>query len=139
MWLSATTSISSDIEGLRGGPRIPGAGADARNDRVAECRVLPAPYRVPQAAHQRLVEVDVVQREQARGQTLACAEQVPEIGAGPGAACDAFALGIERPGVALVLESLDVQRALPGEELPVARVARRHHAVEEIDAGAGEC
>src|SRR6187399_2059920 len=57
-----------------------------------------------------------------------------QIGAGMPAADRTDAIRIGRPGIRRVPGVLDRKRPVSGEELPIARIARRKYAVEQIDA-----
>ena len=58
-----------------------------------------------------------------------------QIGTGKLAAGVAAATGVERAGIELVAGVLDLDVAEAREQVAVAGVARRHHAVEHVDAG----
>ena len=90
--------------------------------------------RRAQRPHQLLVVVQVVQRVQARAEDLVRFLQVVEIGAREMAAGVAGALRVERARVVAMARIADLEIAVAGEEPAVTRVARRQHAVEEVDA-----
>src|SRR5688572_20434560 len=79
------------------------------------------------------VEVEVVQRVQARAQDLVGPVQVVQVGPREVAARMAAAGGIERTGVVAVPRVLDLHVAESGEEPAVPRVAGRHDAVEHVE------
>src|SRR5690606_14396797 len=80
------------------------------------------------------VKVQIMHRVQCRGAHFPGKEQVAQVGAGVTAAGRAAALGVGRQRVARVLCVPDHDRTAAREQLAVARVARREHAVEHIDA-----
>ena len=82
-----------------------------------------------------MIEIHVVNRIQPQGQELFRHEQVPEVRSGEGPARITAAIGVERPRVLPVLGVLDHQPALRGEQTPVARVAGRHDAIEQVHPG----
>src|SRR5207245_1704361 len=79
-------------------------------------------------------ERQVVEREQSMREELAGHEEVPEVGAREAAARVALAIGVERGAVARVPSLFERDGAVDREGLAVARVARREHAVEYVDA-----
>ncbi len=88
-----------------------------------------------QFAHQHLVVVQVVDRVELRTENLADAVQMMQVGAREIAAGIARAGFVERARIVLVLRVLDLDVAEARKQVAVARVARRHHAVEHVDAG----
>src|SRR6185436_16233887 len=87
-----------------------------------------------QAAHQLEVIVQVVDGIESRTQDFIASIEVTQVGTGEIPAGVAGARRVEGTGVRLVGGIADVDHALRGEQVPVARVARRHHAVEHVDA-----
>ena len=85
-------------------------------------------------AHQLLVVMQVVDGIEARTEYLVEAVQMVQVGAGEVAAGVAGALLVQRTHVHPVLRILDLDVAEAGEQHAVARIARRHHAVEHVDA-----
>src|SRR5581483_4265832 len=80
------------------------------------------------------VEADVVQRAERRIKDLAARVKVPQISPRI-APTDRTPTGfVGRARVVFVARVLDVQATLAGEELTIARIARRHDAIEHIDA-----
>ena len=75
-----------------------------------------------------------MQRVKGTRRHLAGQVEMPEIGTRMVAAGVAPARPIEGSIVLGIAGVLDVDAALAGEQLPVARVARRHDAVEHVDA-----
>src|SRR3954447_3073480 len=80
------------------------------------------------------VKVQVMQRVKGRRVHLPGHEEVPEIRARVMPARVAVAGRIDRSSVLGVARIGDVEPPLACEQLAVPRVARRQHAVEEIDA-----
>src|SRR4249919_1049058 len=101
---------------------------------VAEGPKGSPPDRRPHVRHQRFVVPQVVQCAEDRRQHLVAAIQVPQVRAAVAVAAGvATAPFLDRTQVRPVLCVADADDARPGEEVPVARVARRHHAVEHVD------
>jgi hypothetical protein len=75
-----------------------------------------------------------MQRVKGRGVHFAGHEKMPQIGAGEGPAGVAAADWIRRAVVLGIARIPDVEPTFAGEELTVPRVARRQHAIEQIDA-----
>src|SRR5207244_5409738 len=72
---------------------------------------------------------------QARAEDLVRFLQVVEVRAGETPAGIARALFIERAGSVAMARVADLEIAVAREEPAVPRIARRQHAIEEIDAG----
>ena len=101
----------------------------------AEVLVAPRLDRGARSLHEALVEVHVVDRGEDRAQHLVGGEQVMQVGAREAAgAGGAVAARIDRVGVAAVLAIREPQPAARGEDARRARVARRNHAIEQVDA-----
>ena len=75
------------------------------------------------ALHQVIVEVQVVHDSQAHAQQLVRFLQMADIRAGEIAADRAVTVRVDGRLVALVFQVLDIDDAVPGEQMPVARVA----------------
>ena len=88
------------------------------------------------APRQVEVVLQVVHGRQAVVEQLLGVKEVREVGAAVPRAAFARAAVLDGARVVAVLRVGDVDAAGAHEELPVARVARRHHAVEHVDAGA---
>src|SRR5574343_272230 len=84
--------------------------------------------------HDDLIEMQVVDGVQHAAQDFAAAEQVVEVGTAERGAGVARTRRVERAGVGLVAGVLDLDIAEAGEQVAVAGVAGRHHAVEHVDA-----
>ena len=82
--------------------------------------------------HQPVIEIQVVQHAQPHAQKLARLEQMADIRARIAAAGRTVAVGVNGAVVVKIFAVVQVQKADRGEQVPVPRVARRHHAVEEI-------
>ena len=90
--------------------------------------------RAAQAAHDVLVVMHVVPCQQHGTKNLLAADQVVQIGAAMVAAGGAGTVFVDRPGIIAVPRVAQVEFAAPGEGLRRAPGARRHHAVEHVDA-----
>src|SRR6185436_12665116 len=90
-------------------------------------------YSLPNPPHGVKVKVEVVQRVEGGGGHLAGDEKVPEVGSRKMPAGVARALRIGRRDIFGVPRVLDDERPAAREELAVSRVARREHAVEQVD------
>ena len=77
--------------------------------------------------HQVIVEVQVVHDSQAHAQQLVRLLQMADIRAGEIAADRAVTVRVDGRLVALVFQVLDIDDAVPGEQMPVARVAAEAH------------
>src|SRR6185436_15007490 len=80
------------------------------------------------------IEGQIVQRQEAVDQELARREQVAQIGPGEEPAGLATAFGVERCSVAGEPRIADGDGPIMGERLAIARIARRHDAVEHVHA-----
>ena len=69
---------------------------------------------------------------EARAQDLPAPVEMVQVGAGEARAGGASAAGLDRPDVVAVAAVADAQHPVPDEEVAVARVAGREHAVEEV-------
>ena len=87
-----------------------------------------------QALHQVLVETQIVHGHQAGAENFIAAIEVLQVGAGIILAGSAITIGIKRARVLLVAGVSDFQHTPAGEEITVAGVAGRHHAVEHVYA-----
>src|SRR5450759_52851 len=83
--------------------------------------------------HQLLVVMQVVDGVEARAEYLVEAVQMVQVSTGEVAAGVAGAQPVQRAPVKPVLRDLDLDVAKPGEQHAIARIARRHHAVEHVD------
>src|SRR6266513_3714211 len=90
--------------------------------------------RRAQLAHQLLVVVEVVKRVEPGAQNLVRLLQVMEVGAREMPAGVAGAALVQGGGVVTVARVADLDVAAAREQPAVARVARRQHAVEHVDA-----
>ena len=92
--------------------------------------------RSPRASpHEAQVEGEVVQGQEPVAEELARHEEVAQVGAREAAARLAGALGVERRAVARGSGRCSMLSGPSGvKACPLRRVARRQHAVEEIDA-----
>src|SRR3989442_5295966 len=105
-------------------------------------REKPSPEGVERAADDRLahrrheaeVEAHVVQREQPVREQLLRHEEMAEIRAREGATRVTVTDGVERAALTDPLRLFDRHRSARRERLSVARIARRQHAVEHVDA-----
>src|SRR5687768_11688451 len=93
----------------------------------------PKRYSVPDSPHGVKVKAEIMQRVKGARAHLAGHEDVPEISARVGAARVAAAGRIEGAIVLGVAGVADVDPPFAREELAVAGVARRQHAVEHVD------
>lgn len=84
--------------------------------------------------HQLIIEIQIMHHSQPQSQRLIGLEQVIEVGARIAAADIAAAGRVYRLFIKLIALVFDVENALLGEQMPVAAIARRHDAVEQIDA-----
>src|SRR5580700_2219006 len=84
--------------------------------------------------HQVLVVIEIDDRQQRAAERLAGTEQVMQIGAGKVARGWAAALRVERPRILGMVRVLDVDRTEARERQSVTAVARRHDAIEHVDA-----
>src|SRR6478735_280557 len=119
----------------RGPPVRPALSRKAAQRFRLECLEHPRFDGLSRPAHQAAVETQVVNAEQPMREDLASHVQMAQVGATV-ATCarDAVAGLVEWSRVVLVARVLDHDLARLGEDLTVSRVARRHHAVEQIDA-----
>ena len=78
--------------------------------------------------------MDVVEGEKHRGGEILKNEEIPDVGAAVTAADRAVAGGVERTQVLFEALVLDHDLAFRGVGVPHAPVARREHAVEEVDS-----
>src|SRR6185295_4296510 len=92
-----------------------------------------------QPAHELEVVMQVVDGVEARAEDLVAAIEMAQVGAREIATGVAGAGRIERPRVGVVGGVADVHHALRGEQVTVARMARRHHAVEHVDTAQHGC
>src|ERR1035438_173793 len=106
-------------------------GAELHGEGVEATLFEPGPH----LPHQLDIEMQVVQARQHRRQHLAAAVEVMQVGARETRAGWAGASRIERRFVFLVAGVADAQVAEAGEQVPVPGVARRHDAIEHVDAG----
>src|SRR5580658_10788149 len=98
-------------------------------------RPLPRLDRRACFAHQRIDEIHVVMREQARPEHLLAAEEMGEIRAREGRAGVAVAARIDRREIAREGGIEEVELAVVSHRASVASTARRVDAVEEIQPG----
>lgn len=82
---------------------------------LLKCAVI---QRFTNPLHQMIVEIQVVHNSQAHAQHLIGLLQMAYVGAGKVAADRAIAMRIDGRFVALVLQVLDVNDAVPGEQWP---------------------
>ena len=108
---------------------LPTAHCTVRGTR-RRCR-CPAP---PGFDHEVVVKPQVVLHKQTLRQHFTRLEQMAHIGAGEPPAGRALASLFNRAVIGLVFGVVDVQDSVPSEQMPMARIARRHDAVEEIHA-----
>ena len=80
----------------------------------------------------RIIAID---ERKPRAQRLAGVHQVPQIGPAVLRAGRTVAVGIGRERVVAEARLTNRQHAFAGEQVAVARIARRNHAVEEVDSG----
>src|SRR3974390_1859201 len=98
--------------------------------------LLEAALRDRQAdlTHQLQVKMHVVHGRQSHAQDFVAAVQMTQVGArGPPAGLTT-AGRVDRPGIALMDGITDIDRSGRGEQVSVARMSCRHHAVEHIHA-----
>src|SRR6516225_5920935 len=90
--------------------------------------------RRPQRAHEAHVEVQVMDRVEARAEDLVAAVEMPQVGAAEVATGVAVAGGIQRAEIVAVSTVTDVDDAGGGEQVAVTGMPCRHDAVEHVDA-----
>src|SRR5688572_11187531 len=100
----------------------------------AECLEAAFEDRHTHVGQESQIEGQIVQRQQAVHEKLARREQVAQIRPREEPARLAAALGVERCCVAGEPRVADRDGPIPGERLAVARIARRHDAVEHVHA-----
>src|SRR6187402_486895 len=91
-------------------------------------------YSVPDPLHRVKVKGQIMQRVKGARHRLARHVDVAEVRAAVVRAGVAAAPRIGRRGVVSITGIADIEPALAGEQLTVARISRRHHAVEHVDA-----
>src|SRR6185312_9556043 len=99
-------------------------------------RERPAGDQLPCPAPEAQVVLEVVDRGQPIVEELLGVKEMRQVRPAIARAAGAGAPGLDRLVLVAVAGVADVQPPRLGEELAVARVARRHHAVEHVDAGA---
>lgn len=77
------------------------------------------------ALHQFVVKIQIVHDGKPHGQHFFCFEQMAQVRAGIAAADRAVTGRVDGLHIALVFRVFQIDGALPGEELRVARIARR--------------
>src|SRR6185436_15963601 len=86
--------------------------------------------------HQGQILVEIMNGAEARGQNLAALVEVSQISAAVVAACVTRTGRVERRGIGLIARVADLQHAGRREQMTVARMPRRHDAVEHVHAAA---
>ena len=106
-----------------------------REHLLGERRVAPLVDRASRVDHERVVVVQIVEREEPRAERLAAFEQVMQIGARMARARGARARRVERVVARRVGAARDPHAPRRRERRPLPREVRRQHAVENVDAG----
>src|SRR5690625_1556336 len=99
-----------------------------------EGREPPAPDGVPQPRHQLLIIMQIMPGQQHRGDDLAGAEDMMQIGAAIAPAARTGAILVQRARIVAMAGIPDIDGPPPREGLPRAAASRRQHAVEHVDA-----
>src|SRR4051812_12120171 len=89
---------------------------------------------LPDSRHGVKVEADVVQRTERRIKNLVAHVQMPQIGPRIALADRTATCLVGRARVSFITCVLDIDAPLAGKELAVASIARRHDAIEHINA-----
>ena len=89
--------------------------------------------RLTDALHQVVVKIQVVHNGQTHPQQLVRFLQMADVRAGEVAADRAIAVRVNGRLVALIFQVLDVDDAVPGEQVAVAGVTAGHNAVEQVN------
>ena len=90
--------------------------------------------RLTDLRHEIVIEIEVVEHRKTHTEHFVRLEQVADIASGIEAASRTSAVGVDGKGVTLIFLVIDVHRALPSEDIAMARIAGGHHAVKEIHA-----